>query len=867
MQSHHKFVGLSPEQIEKSKILHGSNTLPFAKHRLWITLLSRNFTKPVRLLLQLCSFFAILVAWWQYSEHCDGPTVFIAPVSIFVVCLINTLIFTTVQWKTMRSLRILHEMERNTPCVAIRGGRAVTIAKSDIVTGDILFVREGMIVPADGDILQSYSMTTDERIIDGNNCVKKRRPRLHEDSSENPDETTLSAGTIITSGHGVMRVLAIGDSTRLAKITGNPGADYWLPGDKPGAKGKSPVRMSVNVIYKHYLMLAGALGAGVFIGKMLLYFLTSYFDPDGFMQYLLQSLMLATAVVMAGAPGAIPSSARLTIARAYRMMIRDKILVKAPYALEMSSAINDLFLDDTILCDTRKMNVGRTDIFDKDSQGIFFEALASSTYAVITADKNGNTRRAGFPVDGAILHYIADSGADYNVLRENVERIAELPFSRERGYEAVLIENKEGKHILYVKGNPEIVRALSMATDGVSDEKYEAMLREYREENGMMPLALAYREVTEGLGVLTEQQILGGNIHEELVKEKPLTMIGIIGITKPEVEGTREATEYLAAADVSLHTLPTTPEELKSLRDNDVIVGIVGHSYSDCPNMKAANIGYAATESVDLPKRIARMALLEDSLAAIANAVKWGRTLVHSLARQMLCHMTVGMSAALIVLLSVALGLVTPLSVTQLLWINLIAGIIAPTAISTLRFSPREIVRPHITYHDALKMQDGRLLVTPKVWHASFWQEGLMFVICALMMVYFAGTELTSLLDVGKLPYKWSNGLSVYQMTLIFTTYVFLIYWNLFNIRALNTGRSAFHLKGCTYFLISLILIPTVQILIVEFGDNVFNVTPLKWTDWLITFAGSSIILWTGEIIRLLTPRKYKLQPQQPQLR
>ena len=484
-------------------------------------------------------------------------------------------------------------------------------------------------------------------------------------------------------------------------------------------------------------------------------------------------------------------------------------------------------------------------------------------------------------------------GADYQKLRENAVTIEELPFTTERKYMATVVKSATGKTLMYVKGAPEIVFGMCADSAGVTKKEIDARLLEYQNQ-AMRTLGFAYCELKPGdptiadgrvvadkltfLGIVAisdpvradvpaaVHEVLDAGINVKIVTgDTPGTAKEIgrqIGLWNDAVDGADNiitGPEFDALSDGQLRqrvgelkiiarARPLDKKRLvEALQADNEVVAVTGDGTNDAPALKAAQVGLSMGDGTSVAKEASDITIVDNSFSSIGQAVMWGRSLYQNIQRFILFQMTVNVVACLIVMAGAFMGLQSPLTVTQMLWVNLIMDTFAAMALASLPPS-RSVMKDKPRSRSAF-------IVSRPMWKSIVGVGGLFFVFLLCLLYYLEHADISTLSLIGRVPLGPADGLSPYELSLFFTVFVFLQFWNMFNARAFATGRSAFHFKGAGGFVLIALAILVGQILIVTVGGPFFSVTPLKITDWLIIIAGTSPVLLIGELIRLCSKK------------
>lgn len=558
------------------------------------------------------------------------------------------------------------------------------------------------------------------------------------------------------------------------------------------------------------------------------------------------------------------------------------------HACETMGAITVICTDKTGTLTQNQMQVAETKFFGDPSDEIIYDSLAINSTARL--DISGpHPEVLGNPTEGALLLWLAQRNIDYNKLRTNVSIVEELPFSTERKYMATVIKQSDGKVMVFVKGAPEIVFSKCSDTSGVTKEEIDAQLLVYQNQ-AMRTLGFAYRELQDGEDVIDEGKLTVNDLKflgivaisdpvradvPDAIEEVMNAGIGIkivtgdtpgtakeiarqIGLWKDTQDNSENIITGPEFAELSDEQLKERVGKLKiiararpldkkrlvaALQANNAVVAVTGDGTNDAPALKGAHVGLSMGDGTSVAKEASDITIIDNSFTSIGRAVMWGRSLYLNIQRFILFQMTVNVAACLIVLVGAFMGLQSPLTVTQMLWVNLIMDTFAAMALASLPPSKAVMQKKPRARED--------FIISRSMWKFIIGTGSIFFFILLGFLYYFQHTDLTSLTQLWSIPFGENTGMSAYELSLFFTIFVFLQFWNLFNAKAFSTGKSAFHFKNCQSFLLIVALILGGQILIVELGRDFFNVTPLKFLDWVIIIGCTSIVLWIGELLRL----------------
>lgn len=881
--------GLTGQQVLESRQKHGANVLtPPPEESLWKLFLDK-FKDPLIIVLLAAGVLSILISIYEYVGLDEGATVFFEPAGIFMAIFLATGLSFYFEKKAEDEFKILNQVNDDEAVQVIRDGNPTQVPKKDVVVGDILILNTGEEIPADARLLEATQLSVDESTLTGEPMAAKTTDPEHFDPEATFPSDHVMRGTRVMEGHGIAEVYAVGDSTENGKV-------YEAAHIDDGTK--TPLteqleRLGALVTKGSYLI-----GGAVIVGRVMMYLLGHPdFDWLHFIAYFLQTIMIAVTLVVVSVPEGLPMAVTLSLAYSMRRMLRTNNLVRKMHACETMGATTVICTDKTGTLTQNQMRVAETAFFglpdqklgDNDESHLIETAIAVNSTAQLDLSDPERPTVLGNPTEGALLLWMRAAGVDYRAIRESAKVVRELPFTTERKYMATVIAEPDGRERLFVKGAPEIVLALSSGVSGgVSRDKIEELLLGYQ------------RKAMRTLGFATCVLPAGAEGIGEGVEAPELEFMGVVAIADPVradvpdairecldagiaikiVTGDTPATAMEIGRQIGLWTdadgdrnIITGPEfgaltdselldrvlELKiiararpmdkkrlveALQKRGQVVAVTGDGTNDAPALKAANVGLSMGDGTSVAKEASDITIVDNSFASIGRAVMWGRSLFQNLQRFILFQLTVNVVACLVVLVGAFMGTESPLTVTQMLWVNLIMDTFASMALSSLP--------PSRSVMDAKPRDRSSFIITRSMW-AFIGGLGVVFAAVILGMVYvFEHADVTSLADMFSAPTCARHGMTPYELSLIFTTFVMLQFWNLFNARAYATHRSALHLGKCGEFLMIALVIFIGQILIVSIGGEFFNVVPLKFEDWVIIVVGTSPVLILGELFRVI---------------
>lgn len=876
MQSEH-ITGLTAHQVEENRLKYGENIITPPPRRPAWKLFLEKFRDPLIIILLIAGVLSVGISCYEYWGLHEGATVFFEPVGIFAAILLATGLAFYFEQKADKEFAILNKVNDDELVQVIREGNPTMVTKREVVYGDIVVITTGMEIPADGQLLEAVSLNIDESTLTG-------EPMAHKTTVEadfDPDATFPSdhamRGTKVMEGHGVMRVTAVGDHTENGKVFEAARIDDHI---------KTPLDEQFDKLGRLITRCAYAVAVAIVIGRVVMYVTSTPFEWMSFMAYLLQTFMIAVTLVVVSVPEGLPMAVTLALAYSMRRMLKTNNLVRKLHACETMGATTVICTDKTGTLTQNQMRVSAMKISDTIPHDLLVEGIAANSTAEL--DLSGEKPSViGNPTEGALLLWLRDQGADYRKIRDSLTTIDELPFTTERKYMATAVSNASGRRMLYVKGAPEIVFGMSDDACGTSRAEIDRELLEFQNQ-GMRTLGFACKPLDDGEDPVKDGKIVANG----------LTFMGIASISDPIRPDVADAVKDVNNAGINVKIVtgdtPATAREIgrqigiwtdtdsaeaiitgqefealddeqllqrveglkiiararpmdkkrlvEALQSKGEVVAVTGDGTNDAPALKAAQVGLSMGDGTSVAKEASDITIIDNSFSSIGKAVMWGRSLYRNIQRFILFQMTVNIVACLIVLCGAFMGMQSPLTVTQMLWVNLIMDTFAAMALASLPPTPSVM-------HDAPR--DRReFIITRPMRRFIIGTGGLFFAVLLAFLYYLKHTDLTSLTQIGHLPIHNDTGLSAYELSVFFTTFVFLQFWNMFNARAFETGRSAFHFKDCEGFVAIAAMILIGQVLIVNVGDELFNVVPLHISDWVIIILSTSSVLWIGELLR-----------------
>ena len=886
MEKKHQYQGLTKQQVEESRRLHGENILtPPEKASLWSQFLEK-FNDPIIKILLVAWLLSMIIA----GVHCWGPeakgfTAFLEPIGIFFAIMLASCVGFFFEMKANKAFDILNTVNDDTLVKVIREGNICQITKKEVVVGDIVVLETGEEVPADGHLLEAISLQINESTLTGEPIISKTTNEAEFDNEATYPSNVVMRGTTVVDGHGVMEVDLVGDATGYGKV---------YEGSQIESDVETPLQIQLKglagVISKGGYTVAGL----TFIALLVKLLLSSSGLPVmDLISHILNIFMIAVTLIVVSVPEGLPMSVTLSLALSMNRMLKTNNLVRKMHACETMGATTVICTDKTGTLTQNQMQVYQTNFYnlkdqklgDNELSNLIKEGISvnSTAYLDFSEDK---VKTLGNPTEAALLLWLNSQNQNYLALREEAPVLAQLTFSTERKYMATVVQSPLlGKKVLYVKGAPEIVLANSqrVATEGTykpveaCKAGIEQQLLDYQNQ-AMRTLGFAYQILDDenedtffvngrlqgtnltylGIVAISDpvradvpaavQSCLNAGIDVKIVTgDTPGTAKEIgrqIGTWQPEdtdrniITGPgfealtdEEVLDRVLDLKIMCRARPTDKQRLvQLLQKKGAVVAVTGDGTNDAPALKAAQVGLSMGDGTSVAKEASDITILDNSFGSITRAVMWGRSLYRNIQKFLLFQLTINVAACLIVLLGSLFGTESPLTITQMLWVNLIMDTFAAGALASL--PPNERVMKDKPRRSG---KDGDFIITRPMAYNIF-GVGIAFVVILMGVLYYFHAQ---------------TGLTPHDLSWFFSFFVMLQFWNMFNAKAFMEGRSAFaNLKESKSFLFVALLIIIGQYLIVTFGGEMFNVVPLSLKDWGIIIGSTSLVLWIGEIAR-----------------
>ena len=872
-----KRFGLTDEQVKQSREQYGRNVLtPPRRTSLWKLYLDK-YRDPIIQILLVAAFVSLILAFIEHN--------FMETIGIFVAVFLATTVGFYFERDAAKKFNVLTALSEEQPVKVRRGGKVMQIPRHDIVVGDVVLIEVGDEVPADGELLVGTDLQINESTLTGEPITEKNTEGGGDGAYP---RNVILRSTMVMNGRGEFVVTAVGDTTEIGKVAQKSTEQTSV---------KTPLYVQLDKLASIISKVGSVVSVAAFVIFLVHDILTNpaWGGKDYFYmaEIVLDYFMMAVTLIVMAVPEGLPMAITLSLALNMRRMLKSNNLVRKLHACETMGAVTVICTDKTGTLTQNQMQVDEL-LPKDDNQHLLDVAIAINSTAELDEDK-----AIGNPTESALLLWLKSQDKDYRELRHQAKVLKQQPFSTEKKYMATIAE-VDGEKYLLVKGAPEIVLDLCEM-----EERYRNQaLRELDEwqHKAMRTLAFAYRRIDRGeaaseKSVPTIGQLLSAKdftlqalvaITDPIRKDVPAAVkecrhagievkvvtgdtaatameigkqigvfedeaenIGADGdmtsldqqmITGEQWEALSDEEAYQRAKDIRVmsRARPTDKQRLVAmLQKHGEVVAVTGDGTNDAPALHYAHVGLSLGSGTSVAKEASDMTLLDDSFKSIANAVMWGRSLYRNLQRFLFFQLVVNVTALLLVLGGSIIGTEMPLTVTQILWVNLIMDTFAALALASLPPS-----------HEV--MNDKPRKATDFIINKGM-AFGILFCGIAFFIVMFA-----MLIYCER---RGKGGVDVHELTVFFTTFVMIQFWNLFNAKSLGSNRTAFrHFLKDKGMILVLALVLVGQWLIVTFGGEMFRTVPLSLTEWLVIIGATSIILWVGEIWRafkrLLAKRK-----------
>ena len=839
--------GLGDAQVEASRSQHGENVLTPPRRTSYWKLYLDKYHDPIIQILLVAALVSLLLAFIERD--------FMETLGIILAVVIATTVGFYFECDAARRFNVLTAMNEDQRVKVRRNGRVTEVKRREVVVGDIILVEVGDEIPADAQLVEAVNLQVDESSLTGEPLTTKSIDATKEGNEAYPPNVILRS-TMVMNGRGTAVVTAVGDATEIGKVAQK---------STESTSVKTPLNIQLDKLAKLISKIGTIVSVAAFVIFLVHDILTNSIwhgnDYFGMMHIVLNYFMMAVTLIVMAVPEGLPMAVTLALALNMRRMLKSNVLVRKLHASETMGAVTVICTDKTGTLTQNKMRVDHitpANPSDPNSELLLNVAMAVNS----TAELDGENV-VGNPTEGALLLWLRDHDKHYATLRQQYKVVSQQPFSTEKKYMLTTVDMGD-KTMTFVKGAPEIV--LNMCTpDAPERQRAEEVLAHYQQQ-AMRTLAFAYATGDEPFtlqGVVAISDPVRPDVPPAVaecqragIQVKVVT--GDTSATAIEIarqigvwpaHGEREeatwhitGTEWASLSDeeafkrcmalrVMSRARPTDTQRLvEMLQRHGEVVAVTGDGTNDAPALNHAHVGLSLGSGTSVAKQASDITLLDDSFHAIANAVMWGRSLYKNIQRFLYFQLVVNLSALLLVLGGSIIGTEMPLTVTQILWVNLIMDTFAAMALASLPPS-------HEVMRNKPRRDTDFIISRPMA-------RGILF--CG--MVFFLGMFMFLI---------WcerhgaGSVVDVHELTLFFTTFVMLQFWNLFNAKSLGSDYSAFRYfwrDGGLVLVLALVFIG--QWIIVTFGGKMFRTLPLSFEEWGAITVGTSVVLWAGELWR-----------------
>lgn len=863
-----KRIGLTDEQVKQSREQHGKNVLtPPQRTSLWKLYLDK-YRDPIIQILLVAAFVSLILAFIEKN--------FMETIGIFVAVFLATTVGFYFERDAAKKFNLLTALSEEQPVKVRRNGKVMEIPRHDVVVGDVVLVEVGDEVPADGELIVCNDLQINESTLTGEPVTEKS---LEGGGDGAYPRNVILRSTMVMNGRGEFVVTAVGDATEIGKVAKKSTEQTSV---------ETPLHMQLDKLAKMISKVGSVVSVAAFFIFLIHDILTNpaWGGKDYFYmaEIVLKYFMMAVTLIVMAVPEGLPMAITLSLALNMRRMLKSNNLVRKLHACETMGAVTVICTDKTGTLTQNKMQVSALELKQGD------EALLDTAIALNSTAELNDGKPIGNPTESALLLWLDAQGKDYEELRKQVNVLKQLPFSTERKMMATLAE-VDGETYLFVKGAPEIVMKKCIIEDRMQRQSVEEL--DEWQHKAMRTLAFAYKKIeasimrtsrtstAEVVALLDandlqlqaiaaiadpirpdvpaavqecrhagiEVKVVTGDTAataleigkqigvfedepENIGADGSLTSLDQQMITGEQWEALSDEEAYERAKDIRVmsRARPTDKQRLVAmLQKRGEVVAVTGDGTNDAPALHYAHVGLSLGSGTSVAKEASDMTLLDDSFKSIANAVMWGRSLYRNLQRFLFFQLVVNVVALLLVLGGSVIGTEMPLTVTQILWVNLIMDTFAALALASLPPS-----------HEVMKDKPRKasdFIINKSIGFGILFCGIVFFLVMFALLVYCER--------------RGKGGVDVHELTMFFTTFVMIQFWNLFNAKALMSHHTAFrHFLKDKGMILVLVLVLVGQWIIVTFGGEMFRTTPLSLHEWLLIIGSTSVVIWAGELWR-----------------
>lgn len=915
MINNRKYSGLTTQQAEESRKQYGSNTLVAPESDpLWKDLLlrfsgplghrfkrsrGRNAGKPYQdgdpliFVLEIAAVLSVAISCIEYNglfgiERQDAH-VFFEPVGIIIAIFLATMLAFYFEFQANRAFSALNEKNDEELVKVIRNGSVTQIEKKDVVVGDVVILATGDEIPADGELLDATSLMVDESSLTGEPACHKSVCEDDFDKNATYPTNEVFRSTKVMEGHGVMRVNRVGEKTEFGKVYEESQIDDTI---------KTPLNEQLDGLGHWVITVSYVLAVLIVLGHIVWWFALGNPLNMTFVAYVLQKIMVAVTLIVVAVPEGLPMAVTLSLAYSMRAMLKTNNLVRKMHACETMGATTVICTDKTGTLTQNKMQVAESSFSSLTPElalGIAVNSTASLDFSESLPKPVGN------PTEGALLLWLNGEGYDYRELKEKAKIVDEVPFTTEKKYMATTVKLASG-NVTYIKGAPEIVFKMCASSD-IDETALNSLLSQYQSkayrtlgfasDNHFLGVVAINDPVREDVPAAVAECLNAGIAVKIVTGDTPGTAMEIgrqIGLIDDSLLDSRDSSLITGAelAELSDEELQERVHDLKiiararpmdkkrlveALQARNQVVAVTGDGTNDSPALNQAHVGLSMGDGTAVAKEASDITIIDNSFSSIGKAVMWGRSLYKNIQRFLLFQLTVNVTACCIVLVGAFVGTDSPLTVTQMLWINLIMDTFGAMALASL--PPSKSVMDEMPRKRGSKKPEqmsnwdffreqwklGSFIVNRPMLSEILSVGVFFFLLLFTFLLIFQHADIHSVADFLNVKYGTAGEVTMYEQTLLFSIFVWTHFFYMFNARSFATGQSIFSLAMSKGFWTIVTIIVLGQLLITEVMYNFFNVEPMLHNaehpdgplDLLIIIALSSLVLWAREGWNVLT--------------
>ena len=857
-------TGLTSKEVEISRKVNGSNKLTEIKRKTFFGLLLESLGDPIIKILMLALVIKIVFLFKDFD--------WFETIGILIAILLSSFISTISEYGSEETFKRLQEESESVKVKVKRNGSVLEIPLDDVVVGDLVILESGDLLPADGRLI-SGSLSVDESRLNGESKEQKK-------TCNNTKQAMLYRGSVVYEGQGVMEVTLVGDKTMYGMMA------HEVQEGEP----VSPLKLRLRGLAKTISRL-GYIGAFL---VTLSYLFSVIVMENNFeipriiatvtntrlmLDYLIYALTLSVTIIVVAVPEGLPMMITIVLSSNMKRMLKSNVLVRKLVGIETTGSMNMLFTDKT-----GTLTKGVLEVLEivngeaKHFKSVNDLKLYPNYQSVVKKSFIWNNQ--SFLNDKKeVLGGNSTDRAMYSFFLENYpcpyEVTHKSPFNSEQKYSSItVLENN--REITYYKGASEVIipkcyKYLSFLREEKPFLNKENTLREIDRltKKGCRVISMSYE--TKDSQVFVGFVLLKDEIRKEAreavsciqnagidvvmitgdAKETAVSIAKEVGIVRNEKDiiltslelnnlSDYEIEKKLPNIKVIARALPTDKSRLVNLALNkDLIVGMTGDGVNDAPALKKANVGFAMGSGTEVAKEASDIVILDDNILSIKEAILYGRTIFKSIRKFIIYQLTCNFCALFLSIIGPFIGVTTPITIIQMLWINMIMDTFAGIAFS---FEPALAE----TMGDAPKKKDEPILnryMYSEIIFTGFYS--------ALLCVFFLKSPFIKNL----IRYDVNNK---YLMTAYFALFIFIGIFNAFNARTHRLNLLS-HIKENVVFVLTILFIVSVQIILIYKGGSVFRTFGLTPFELMLVIVLSFSVV-PIDLLRKVILKKKKIK-------